>query len=370
MFRDLLRTPGKSWMSRGGWKIISILWGLGSRKSSRVTSHTIETPTFLPLYESLRPTAASNQDKQTPPFRASHSTVPMASSSKHTPSPHAKKKTHTFHHLGPHGPFPLSSSPCYFFSESSTAPALSTGISWKVPLLLVFASFQWISPNDIQIYKLPVLQHAMDHAGIWVLLPSSIQSPSSPMTAWEVLHPTAGSLPARSFGRRPSPPLFRATSLIPQSQWIWVCGRGMWTKKICLGFCHQQWGSWALFNAKESPYDTPGSFCQLLNDMTLLLMTPPSPKKSTFPTYQLVCDTLSCVFHCFPLGSVPTHYSFLFVFIKMGTSDKHSYAKLSGPSLPYLSIDSFFWTLKHALEWMYSGLLGFYLLVGIYAAFY
>lgn len=101
---------------------------------------------------------------------------------------------------------------------------------------------------------------------------------------------------------------------------------------------------------RKVPYDTPGSFCQLLNDMTLLLMTPPSPEKVNLSTYQLLCDTLSCVFHCFPLGSVPTHYSFLFVFIKMGTSDKHSYAKLGGPSLPYLSIDSFFWTLKHVLN--------------------
>ena len=102
---------------------------------------------------------------------------------------------------------------------------------------------------------------------------------------------------------------------------------------------------------RKVPCDTPGGFCWLLNDMTMLLMTPPSPERVNLSTYQLLCDTLSCVFHCFPLGSVPTHYSFLFVFIKMGTSDKHSYARLGGPSLAYLSIDSFFWTLKH-MSWI------------------
>ena len=207
MFRDLLRTPGKSWMSWGGWKIVPILWGLGSRKSSRVTSHTIETPTFLLL--------CKVQDPQLLPIRISKPS--FRNISLHGPrgwlfkarsvAPCKEENTHPFTTWGPWSLPSFPSSPCYFFSESSAAPALSTGISWKVPLFLVFVSFQWISPNDIQIYKLPVLQkRAMDHAGHYGFCFLSIQSPFSPMTAWEVLHPHSWLLTCKVLWERPSLP--------------------------------------------------------------------------------------------------------------------------------------------------------------------
>ena len=102
---------------------------------------------------------------------------------------------------------------------------------------------------------------------------------------------------------------------------------------------------------RKVPCDTPGGFCWLLNDMTMLLMTSPSPQKSqpfNLPT------VVWYVVLCIPLFSSRLCSNTLFLlvcFIKMGTSDKHSYARLGGPSLPYLSIDSFFWTLKH-MSWM------------------
>ena len=122
MFRDLLRTPGKSWMSWGGWKIVPILWGLGSRKSSRVTSHTIETPTFLLL--------CKVQDPQLLPIRISKPS--FRNISLHGPrgwlfkarsvAP-CKEENTPFHHLGPMVPslFPLFTMLFLFWVLSSSS---------------------------------------------------------------------------------------------------------------------------------------------------------------------------------------------------------------------------------------------------------
>ena len=204
---------------------------------------------------------------------------------------------------------------------------------------------------------------------------------SLPFLPWQLgryFIPTAGSLPARFF-RRGLPSLVQAW--LNQSPSEYGCGGGGCEPSRFAGILSPaNEGLECSSTPRKVPCDTPGAFCWLLNDMTMILMTPPSPEKVNLSTYQLLCDTLSCVFHCFPLGSVRTHYSFLFVFIKMGTSDKHSCVKLGGPPLPYLSIDSFFWTLKHMSFFFFFEAYVLnrctlvywtvYLLAGVYAAFY
>lgn len=217
----------------------------------------------------------------------------MAGSSKHTPSPHARKKTHTLSPPGARGPFPLF--PLHhvisFLSPQQLQP-YPLGFLGRSPCFWCLRHSSEFLPMTFRSINFQCCKNSP-----WTVLGTmgSVSSGSSlPFLPWQLgryFIPTAGSLPARFFGRG-LPSLVQAWLNHSPSEYGFV-GGGCEPRRFARDFVTSKWGSWVLFNAKESPLWYPRGLLLAAEryDHAPYDITLPQ-KKSAF---QL---TNCCVIHC------------------------------------------------------------------------
>lgn len=214
----------------------------------------------------------------------------MASSSKHTPSPHAKKKHTPFHHLGLMVPssFPLHHV-ISFLSPQQLQP-YPLGFLGRSPCFWCLRHSSEFLPMTFRSINFQCCKNTpWTMLGLWVLLP---QHPVSPLLPWQlgrVLHPHSWLLTCKVLWEG-LPSLVQAWLNHSPSEYGFV--GGMWTKKICLGFVTSNGGPERSSCKGKSPMIPQGASVSCWMIWPCSLWHHPPPKKSTF---QL---TNCCAIHC------------------------------------------------------------------------